>query len=237
MARNKTLLSLLQDFRSEARLSGNPAHNTNVRDSQVRMFQRLQEWLWEEHDWPHLRVERFLPVQAGQRFYSPPEDMIIDRIHKIEVRYGEQWCELTPLIPSEAYSHWDSERDERSWPVSRWRVYEDEQIELWPIPDDNADETTLEGVLKITGIRNLKPLVADTDRADLDDRMLVLYAAAEALAATGAQDAQFKADAAQKRVLHLTGNMSKVKTFRIGGSVQHEAKLRGPPRVHYRKGP
>lgn len=236
MARNQTLLKLLQDYRSEARLSGNPAHNTNVRESQVRLLQRIQEWLWEEHDWPHLIVERFLPVQAGQRFYSPPEDLSIDRIHKIEVRYGEQWCELTPLIPSEAYSHWDSELDERSWPVSRWRVYEDEQLELWPIPDDNADETTLEGMLKVTGVRSLRPLVADSDRADLDDRLLVLYAAAESLAASGAKDAQFKADAAQKRASHLMGNLSKLKTFSIGGSpVQHEAKLRGPPRVHYRR--
>jgi hypothetical protein len=235
VARNQTLLKLLQDYRTEARLSGNPAHNTSVRDSQVRTIQRIQEWLWEEHDWPHLKVERFMPVQAGQRFYSPPEDLTIDRVHKIEVRYGEAWCELEPLIPSEAYSHWDSERNERSWPVTRWRVYEDDQIELWPIPDDNADEVSLEGVLKITGIRSLRPLVRDDDRADLDDRMLTLFAAAETLAAAGAQDAQFKADAAQKRVLHLTGNMSKVKTFRIGGSVSHEAKLRGPPRVHYRK--
>lgn len=236
MARNQTLLKLLQNFRSEARISGNPAHNSNMRDTQVQLLQRIQEWLWEEHSWPHLIVERFLPVQAGQRFYSPPEDLTTDRIHKIEVRYGEQWCELTPLIPSEAYSHWDSELDERSWPVSRWRVYEDDQIELWPIPDDNADAVSLEGTLKITGIRNLRPLVKDDDRADLDDRMLTLYAAAEHLAASGAQDAQFKADAAQKRVLQLTGNMSKVKTFRIGGSAPaHEAKLRGPPRVHYRK--
>lgn len=239
MARNKTLLKLLQDYRSEARLSGNPAHNTSVRESQVRTLQRIQEWLWEEHNWPHLRVERFLSVQAGQRFYTPPEDLTIDRIHKIEVRYGEQWCELMPLIPSDAYTQRDSERGERSWPVTRWRVYEDEQIELWPIPADNADAASLEGVLKITGTRNLRPLVKDDDRADLDDRMLVLYAAAEHLAGTGAQDAQFKADAAQKRVQHLTGNLSKVKTFRIGGvgGLGHEAKLRGPPRVHYRKGP
>jgi len=237
VARNQTLLKLLMDFRSEARLSGNPAHNSNVRESQVRMLQRIQEWLWEEHDWPHLMVERFMPVQAGQRFYSPPPDMSIDRVRKIEVRYGEQWCELTPLIPSEAYSHWDSERGERSWPVSRWRVYEDEQIELWPIPADNADTVSLEGVLKISGIRNLRPLVQDTDRADLDDRMLVLYAAAETLAADRAQDARFKADAALKRVAHLTGNMSKVKTFRLGGSPSFEAQIRGPPRVHYRKVP
>lgn len=237
MARNQTLLKLLQDLRSETRVSGNPAHNSNVRESQVRMLQRVQEWLWEDYSWPFLHVERFLPVQAGQRFYSPPDDLTIDRIQKIEVRYGEQWCELTPLIPSEAYSHWDSERDERSWPVSRWRIYENEQIELWPIPDSNADEQSLEGVLKITGIRTLRPLVADTDRADLDDRLIVLFAAAEILAATGAKDAQIKADAAQKRLDHLVGNLSKVKTFKMGGSPSYEAKLRGPPRVHYRKVP
>ena len=40
MARGKTLLKLLNDLRHEARLSQNPAHNAQVRDSQVATLQR-----------------------------------------------------------------------------------------------------------------------------------------------------------------------------------------------------
>lgn len=238
MARNKTLLSLLQDFRAATRQSGNAAHNTSVRDTQVRMLQRVQEWLWEETDWPHLRVRREIPLQAGQRYYSLPEDLPIDRCETIDVRYGGEWCQLSPGIGNEHYSTWDSDLDERSWPVERWQVYENDMVELWPIPASNATVSDKEGVLRFTGIRALRPLVRDDDRADLDDNLIVLYAAAEHLAATGANDAALKLEAAGRRKQHLIGNFSKKQTFSLfGAGRQPEGrKLRGMPRVHYRTG-
>ena len=132
-------------------------------------------------------------------------------------------------------STWDSDLDERSWPVERWQVYEGEQIELWPIPADDANTTSLEGRIKVVGIRSPRPLVDDADRADLDDRLIVLYAAAEALAARGADDAGVKLQLAQQREATLIGNMSKIKNFTLyGGAKSNEWKPKGPPRVHYR---
>lgn len=236
MARNQTLEQLLQDYRAEIRASGNSAHNVNVRDTQVRLLQRHQETLWDEIDWSHLRVERTLDLQAGQRYYDTPDDLTIDRLEKIEVRYGDQYETLFYGIGPEHYAQWDSDRDERSWPVERWQVYEDDQVEVWPIPADNADPVSLEGRLKLTGIKKLRPLVQDDDRADLDDRLIVLFAAAETLAAQGAPDAGIKLKMAQQRKMALVGNHSKKTSFSLFGAGQQPQgrQLRGPPRVHYR---
>jgi hypothetical protein len=224
MARNATLLSLLQKLRSEIRASGNPAHNASVRDSHVALLQRIQETLWEEHDWAFLRVERFVPVQQGQRFYDPPTDIALDRVECISFKDGDEWCKLAVGIDNRHFNDWDSNLDERSWPVERWRVYEDLQVELWPIPDQNGDAASQNGYLKYEGIRKLRPLVADDDRADLDDQMLVLYAAAELLAAREAADAAVK----------LAASFSKMKSFSLSGREEPYVHKPYIPQVHYR---
>lgn len=234
MARNKTLLSLLQDFRVEIGASGNPAHNRNTRDTQVHLIQRNQELLWESHDWPHLRVRREVPLQAGQRYYDTPDDMIIDRVERIDVRYSGDWCCLQPGITNAHYASWDSDTDERSWPVEAWRVFEDEQVEIWPIPSDNAETDSKEGTLRFTGIRSPRPLVADDDRADLDDRLIVLHAAGEYLTSKGDKRAPLVLQAAAKRLSSLTANMSKVKQFSLFGSSGYARRPAPIPRVHYR---
>jgi len=217
MALRTTLVNLLDDLRAECRMSLNPAHNPQDRDRQVKMLQRKQEWLWNDFDWPHLRVERFLDLQAGQRYYDLAAardaqnvlrgDLDIQREIFVQVRDSSAYCVMQPHIGAAQYATHDSELDERSWPVTNWRISEDEQMEVWPIPDQNADPTTLEGRIKITGIRKLRPLIADTDRADLDDRLLVLHAAAEVLAAAGATDAQIKLDQANALYLKLRGQL------------------------------
>jgi hypothetical protein len=208
----------------------------------VTILQRTQSWLWDDYPWPQLRVERDIAVQAGQRYYSVPEDIMIDRIHCIEFKDGDIWQKVKPGIERAELNTYDSDLDERSWPVLRWRIAEDEteateQIELWPIPDRDGDPVTLDGYIRITGTRNLRPLVADTDRADLDDRLIVLYAAAEMLAESNPQRAQLKLSQAKKLDMTLRGGMMPGANFRMFGIGQpeHEKMLRGPPTVYYRK--
>jgi hypothetical protein len=235
MARGKTLLKLLQDLRAEIRASGNVAHHASSRESHIVLLQRVQEDIYDRHDWPLLRVERSLDVQAGQRYYDTPDDINIDRLESVEVRYGQQWCPLEYSINSDHLSAWDSDLDERSWPVERWQIYEGEQIELWPVPAANADTVSLDGRLKLTGIKKLPPFVADDDICVLDDRLVVLYAAAELLAASGAKDAPAKLQAARERERMLTSNTSKIKKFSLSGRDDDSGwKPKGPPRVHYR---
>ena len=84
--RGTTLVKLLDILRVECGLSLNPAHNPQNRDTQIATLQRVQETMWADFAWPHLRVERAIDVQAGQRYYDMPGDLDIDRIEKIEIR-------------------------------------------------------------------------------------------------------------------------------------------------------
>lgn len=224
MARDVTLASLLIQLRAEARLSQSSANNNQVRDTQVLYLQRTQQWLWDDYDWPHLRVERYFDLQNGQRFYDPTntfdvngtskDDMTIDRIEHVDLRYGDTWIRLNPYISEAQYNEWSSDLDERSWPVLNWRIYENEMLELWPIPSQDANivpGSSLEGRVKITGIRKLRPLVDDTDRCDLDDKLLALFAAAELT--SDADIARYKLDMAGKRLAKLRGELVKVRTF------------------------
>lgn len=245
MAVGKSLLSLLQDFRIETGASANPAHNSNARDAQVRALQKSQEMLWERHAWPDLRVRRYIDLQAGQRFYdprgakladgTPAADLGIKRLEGIEVRWGDEWTPLCTGVHREHYAAHDSDLDERSWPVERWQIYEDGMIEVWPVPEANADPATLDGRLCLTGIRDLRPLVADSDVADLDDTLIVKWAAVKPLAKQGSKDGQVVLDQAKRLEADLTGNFTKAKSFSLAGrSAKPERQSRFPPRVHYR---
>lgn len=241
MARNRTLTQLLDGLRAETRRSLNSAHNVQVRDTQIKLLQRTQEFLWEDFTWPHLRVTRDITLQAGQRYYDLPDDLDIERVEKVQVKDGDRWCDISPNINTEHYNTYDSDLDIRSWPVQRYQIAEDNlgasaQLEVWPIPDGDGDEETLDGTLRLTGIRNLRPLVADADQADLDDRLIVLYAAAEDLAAAGSKDAALKLNLAKKLDAKLRGNLTKPRRFRMFGADcdEHRSPLRGPPTVYYR---
>lgn len=221
MARGTTLIKLIDDLRAEARLSQNPAHNAQARDAQMRQLQRVQEWLWADFTWPHLRVERQIPIVTGQRYYDLPDDLDVDRVEKAEIFASGTWVPLYGGIDGRHYAAFNSDLDQRSWPPRAWKLGEGNDIELWPISDQDSAADTREGYLKLTGIRRLKPLIADGDRADLDDIMLVLYAAAEILAAAGSKDAQLKLDQANRRYARLRGNLTPRQSFQMFGVSRH----------------
>lgn len=215
MARGKTLEEILNGVRAEARLSLAPAANIQVRESHIVLIKREMERLWEDFNWPHMRVREMIPLQAGQFEYSLPTTLSMDRVEKIELNEGGLWRPLCPEITSAQYSTYETALDERSWPVRNWQATDEDQIEVWPIPDQNADPATLEGYLKVTGIRNLNQFIADDDTADLDDRLIILYVAGGILAATGAKDAQLKFEAANKHYSKLKGKQTKSQSFNM----------------------
>lgn len=225
--RGKSLEYILNGVRAEARLSLLPAHNTQVRDSQIKLIQREQERLWGDFNWPHLRVQRTIALAAGQYEYAVPSDLSIDRVETVHVKDGDDWRLLEPGIGQEHYSSYDSALDQRSWPVRCWQATEDDEIEVWPIPDTNGTAATLDGYLKVTGIRNLSDFVADTDLADLDDQLITLYCAGTILAATGAKDAQLKIEAANRLYSKLKGKQTKIAGFNMFSTVRTRK-----PRVH-----
>lgn len=236
MARNTTLSRLLDMYRAECKMSLNVAHNNQDRDRQVNQLQMTQEWLWEDFDWPLLRVDRQINLASGQRYYSPPEDIHIDRIDRVEVYFDAAYQRLHPGIDDNHYTAYNSALDQRQWPPQRWRISEDEQMEIWPVPDGNSDLTTLEGTVRVTGIRKLKPLVADNDRADLDDQLIVLWAAAETLASSGDKAANLKLEKAKSRYAKLRGAQIPRKKFRMFGVGERDNFRRIPIAVYNKTG-
>lgn len=230
MARGKTLEWILETVRAEARLSLSAAANIQVRDPHVVLIQREQERLWEDFNWPHLRIYPTIALQAGQYRYSLPDNLTMDRVETIEVFDGGRWKPLRPEITDLDYETYETELDQRSWPAEAWRANEDNEIEIWPIPDQNADATTLEGTLRVTGIRNLNTFVAESDVADLDGRLIALYVAGGILAASGAKDAQLKLEAANKLYLKLKGKQTKTQSFNLFGTTEKRVSRlgRGP---------
>jgi hypothetical protein len=77
-----------------------------------------------------------------------------------------------------------------------------------PDSDDQA--------LQFEGIRTLRPLIANSDRCDLDDHMLVLFAASE-LMPKGSDKAKVKFQLAVDRLNVLRANAAKTnQTYRMG---------------------
>ena len=219
MARNKTLGSILDLYRSEADVSLNPAHNEQARDKQVKLLQRIYETLWEDHIWPHLRTYRDYPAQALQRYYDFSADFDVSRIEKIEVKFGGQWRSLRTAITACDYRRIDSDIAANGYPIEAWQLREDEQLEFWPIVDTNGDATTFEGYLRVWGIRALPAFVADADRCLLDDRIIALYAAGETIIARGKPGdkalGSLKLGKAEDRKTQLLGNLQPGKSTQL----------------------
>jgi hypothetical protein len=176
MARGKTLGELVNDLRITARMDPNPALSINMVPLLKLTLNREQERLYDDFDWPFMRIRRDVTLQAGQRYYDIPADLNLERIEKVEYLYGSEWRDLTRGIGQEQYSSIDSDNGERSDPTLRWDVLDTgtrEQVEFWPIP------LTDDQIVRFTGIGKLGTMVNDADRALLDDQMLVNFAAAE----------------------------------------------------------
>lgn len=237
MARGTTLIRMLANLRSQTRLSQTAAHNDGDRDRQVEMLQQEQERLWEDFSWPHLRVERYIDLAEGQRYYAMPDDLDISRIERIEVRHDSVYY-LTPFgIDAPQYAAYDSDLDSRSWPVQRVKITEDEQLEVWPIPKQDFASASLDGRLKIVGIKNLAPLVADTDVSTLDGNLIVAFVAADMLAAKGAKDAQLKLDKAQALYTRLKGNLMPRRIYRMFGGATPAPCSDERPRINIYRPP
>jgi hypothetical protein len=234
MARGATLESILNKVRAKARLSLSPANNIQVRDSHVALIQAEQERLWSDFAWPHLRVAKLIPLAAGQHTYSLPEDdysandgtytLQMDRVERISVREGGEWVPLHPEITEANYSEHETALDERSWPVCAWKADDNDQIEVWPIPDQSGDADTLEGYLRVTGIRDLRPLVEDGDRADLDDELLSYYVAADI--ALNDDVKKLRLDAGNKLYAKLKGKQTKTTSFNLFGATRRLIRRR-----------
>lgn len=204
MARGTQLLRLIADLRAETGRTQNVAAGVDEVENLKVVLQRNQELLYDEYEWPHLRVERTIDLAAGQRYYDFPADLNFDRVMDIKLKYNNVYTDVERGIGFDDYSIYDSNATppERSFPTLKWDVRETgtvEQLEAWPVPNQAAK-------LHFFGTKKLAPLIQEDDRADLDDRLIVLFSAAEILARQKSNDARNKQSQAERRLMMLRRN-------------------------------
>jgi len=215
MARGKQLLSLIAQLRAETGRSQDVAVGIDEVENLKVMLQRTQETLYQDYEWPHLRVEKYISLAAGQRYYDMPAGLNFDRIQLARLKYNNTYVDIQRGIEFEDFSIFDSNATtpERSFPTLKWDVRNTgsgEQIEVWPIPNQSAR-------LYFFGTKTLGNLIQESDTADLDDRLIVLYAAAELLSRQKSNDAKVKLGLAEKHFLALKRNsQAGSKTIQIG---------------------
>jgi hypothetical protein len=228
MARGTTLNSLIDQLRAEAGYSLSVSLGAANRDVLINLLQRTQRRLWEDFSWPFLRIKSDIAASASLRYYNLPSNMDVDRIERVEFKDGGYWAPLEYGIGPHQLAEHDSDESETGWPVRNWEIYSDTQFESWPIPNTNGTASSLEGYFRLIGIRNLSTFVNSSDLADLDDHLLVLFAAAEILARNKAGDAEAKFQQAQAHYARIKARVSKSNTFTIGAApASHGPRLKG----------
>lgn len=227
MALGANLAGLLGMLRAEARLTQNVGAGLNADITHRVLLARHQDDLWMLEGWKHLEVSRDITTDAGVRLYTWPVDLAFDRAVSVKAKWSSLWIDLSGGIDERHYNEVDPEQDSRQDPVRAWDLAEGNVLELWPLPASTGT------MVRLTGTKALPPLVADSDVAIMDDRLIVLYAAAELLALQKAPDAPAKLAAANRRLLALRGNMNKnkVRSFLAGqgrgfGGVRPSSELR-----------
>ena len=228
MARGTTLNSLIEQLRAEAGYSLSVSLGAANRDVLINVLQRTQRKLWEDFAWPFMRIKSDIAASATLRYYNIPSNIDVDRIERIEFKDGGYWQPLDYGVGPHQLAEHDSDEDETGWPIRTWEIYSDTQFEVWPIPNTNGTASTLDGYLRVVGIKNLSNLVNGSDRADLDDHLLVLFAASEILSRNKAGDAEAKMVQAQTHYQRLRARLSKSNTFSIGAApAPREPRLKG----------
>jgi hypothetical protein len=230
--RGATLEQMLYDLRGEVGQSTNPAVSRSTRGRFITIINRIQKRLWYDYDWPFLEITKDVQLQAGSRYYDFPDLIDMDRAIKLQTRWGGEWLKMGFGIEGKHYSQYNSDGgvgvEERLDPAWRWKYYleddsDDPQFEVWPMPASNGVESTLEGYVRVTGIRKLNPLVNDADVCLLDSDMIVLYAASEILARRRVADAQAKLENANSIYNRLKGKATPAEPFKIGGDADENS--------------
>ena len=230
MARNTTLQVLLDDLRAESGHSVQANLGKATETMMLTLLNRVQRRLWEDFSWPFLHTKKDTLMSTNEQYYDVPTGLTLERIESAEFKWGNRWERVPYGISPAHYNQWDTDQGVQSWPIMRYQAYGDVpgQIEVWPLPSQNGDATTGEGTLRFRGVKNLNRLTAKTDTADLDDQLIVLFAAGELLARQKSPDAQMKMGQAQAHYTRIKGRLSKGEPIVFGGEDPNSYRTRGP---------
>lgn len=229
MARGSTLASLVTMFKAEVGIDlvAGSGDDTLIKV----LLSNKQLWLGDEFDWSFLEHRFDLACAVGSRFLALPTaesatgdlgasvGINFNRPHKVETKWGSKWFELGYGIGSKEFNFIDSDQALTLDPIQKWRFASNtseaasaDKVEIWPMP---ATAQTV----RFSGQRQLLALTTNTDKADLDDLLIVLFCAAEWLQKRQSSEAQLKGQLAQSRLVRLrAGYPQRTRRCILGGA-------------------
>ncbi len=179
MARGTTLGELVVMLRAELGESLQANLGLNTLETYKMRLARVQRRLYLEWDWQLFRSYTDVPMKADTKYYDFP--VIPETVERIEVIFNEILTPLRQGINGVEYSTYRG--DEKYDPPNRWDYYLDptgadsqvdnNQFEIWPTP--TADDVS---VVRFYGKRQIPDLTSNSDKAILDDDLIVMFAAA-----------------------------------------------------------
>jgi len=213
MSRGTTLVNLRNMLLAEIGDSNTP--NTTRTLELNTLLSNKQKWLASEYSWPFLEQRWDQNVNSGQQYPTLPtvnDDALgetvainFERPVLAEVFWNQVYDEIFYGIGSEEYNFMNFALQQQTDPIQRWRFRTDtseatapDTFEVWPVP-------VTPQTVRFTGQRALTTLTADSDKADLDDMLLVYFAAAEILSRAKQMDSQLKLAMAKQRLEKLRG--------------------------------
>jgi hypothetical protein len=215
----KQLRDMLTDLRAEVGHSTNVAHGINDRETLIYYLNRTQIQLYQDYDWPQLIVDRDVDLAPDQRYYPYPVDLAFDDISHIWLMFDTYVNEVTYGINPHDMVIWNSDDGFTSWPVRKWMHHPDDNtLELWPIPDANANDPS--ALIRVRGTKTITKMISDDDESILPDNIIVLFSAVEILQRDSAKDAALKlqkANEAMRRHRVRQFSHKNVRSIAIGG--------------------
>jgi hypothetical protein len=227
MAIGTPLATLVEMLADECGTSSASSRGIDNRAYFIRIIQRVYETLSDSFDWTFLRVDNddaTKVLEAGSRYYDFPVAMDLRSTTIAYLFYNNVWVPMRYGIDEMNYNQMNPELDQRADPQTRWRVKDESQFEVWPLPASNGNK------VRFRGKRLQTPLTSDQARATMDDQLIVLYAASEILSKSSQKDAEIKLAAAKDRMAICRRMYSDRNKIRIGMGAGDEATY-GWPRV------
>lgn len=221
MALGTTLGELITMLQAEIGASTNVSQAQGQNPGLLQILNRCQDFLYNDFDWPHLKIYNDYPLNAQQRYYAfntTPPFIDFKNVNGVWVNYSVAWTPIQAGITPVDYNYSNPDAGTYSDPVLKWDFYENgsgPMFEVWPVP---AGTTTQK--LRFRGKQQITKMVANSDRAILDDYLIVLMAAADLLTGLKKADAASKQQAFTRHYTMLRARETKKGQFVKGGGLK-----------------
>jgi len=223
----------LSDLRAMFKNVVGASQGTSSEDQSFnRLLDSTQRDLAARFDWPVLGTRwtascstRFTDLPTTDEAGNTDRTINLQRPLCFERKHSSLWESVDYGIGPEEHEVYDP-TDDAVDPITRWQMYGYTKFEVWPTPKTAQ-------TVRITGQRVLSELFSnDNNTADLDDMLIVLFAAAAHLALIESPNAGSVAQRAQTLFNTLRGNQPQyTKECIIGGGWRKQQQEINPVKI------